>query len=66
MNSLPKPDDPTLPEAPLATSAGVARAEPERADPIAAWLDLMETVELLRPAAGAPPPRRKQGGDYRL
>lgn len=41
----------------LVAEAGVAcRAEP--ADPIAAWIELMEVVELLSPAPEPRPPRK--------
>ena len=69
MTSLPTaPESRPAFEPPLAASAGIADSTRRHADPVAAWLDLMETVELLRascPPSPASPPC-KPGHDYRL
>ena len=48
MNSLPKTKDSALSK-PLAGDGGVPFVLPESADPLKAWMDLMEAVEALCP-----------------
>lgn len=48
----------------LVGEGGVQRL-PAPADPIQAWIDLMEVVRMLRPPGGSPPPSPTPGG-FRL
>lgn len=66
MTSLPKPDhDQPTAQPVLVASAGLPyRRLP--ADPIAAWLDLMDTVALLRPARERRVPEPVETAGWRL
>jgi hypothetical protein len=44
----------------LVAEGGVDRTPPP-ADPIQAWIDLMDVVEMLRPTGGPPPPKPTRG-----
>lgn len=44
----------------LVGEGGVDRMPPP-ADPIQAWIDLMEVVEMLRPVGGPHPPKPTRG-----
>jgi hypothetical protein len=61
--SAAEPELPVEP-APLAASAGEAHAPPVLAEPVDAWLDLMEVIEALCPRW--PTRSLPTGTDYRL
>lgn len=64
MNSSGMPRPKTDRREPLLVAEGGVRYHGVPKDPIAAWLDLMDTVEAL--ASRGEVPRRAVGKDYRL
>lgn len=65
MTSLPKPErgQPTQPV--LVADAGLPYRQPP-ADPITAWLDLIETIELLHPVNQLAVRKHQAGETYLL